>query len=534
MHQSKWFWTSVLAVCSCVLSTAVNAAEKEQWVSSTANNRGALQSSVPQEPNVTVLKHDISGIDLSIHVPGVSLSSFETDAGMWVLADWPEAMFAGEPGSPTIPVIRRLFIAPPGAEVRIDTDISQAKIYDLADFGFRNPLVPVQPLISMEQDGPEQVAFEYNPAAYAKSESWITSHVEIQPAGMLRGQQLYLLEVHPLLYNPIHGSFSLTSNFDINIHFQGGQREFVGLGPWQNTGSALLNPPAPERGTGNYLILVADDYENAASLATFASFKAGLGFTVSTHTVVGGTSNTALKSYIEGLWGTADAPDYILIVGDTNTVPHWTGQGNKHGDTDLYYACMDPGDDWYPDIAIGRFAVRSETQLNNIIEKSMHVETGVFSDPTYIKRAGFVAGHDGSSGDHGAHDQCIDDFLAPNGYTCTKLYERTYGADTQDVIDAMNLGCMFLVYFGHSSSSGWWGPIDGFYQADVRALSNEGLYGLVFGFSCNTAHYTYDECLGETWTREEDKGSAAFLSASTYIYYTTPNSPVVIFRLIEI
>ncbi len=522
MHQPKWFWTSVLAVCSCVLSPTAIAVENEQWISSITINRGALQTSLPQEPSVTVLKHDISGIDLSIQVPGVSLKSYESDAGMWVLADWPNAQFAGEPGTPTIPVIRRLFIAPPGAEVRVDTDISQVKMYDLAKLGYRDPFIPVQPLISMENDEPEQVAFEYNPTAYTKTDSWITSHVEIIPAGMFRGQQLYLLEVHPLLYNPIHGSFSLTSTFDINIHFQGGQGEFIGMGPYRNAGSALLNPPASGRGTGNYLILVADDYENAASLATFVSFKESLGYTVSTHTVVGGTSNTALKSYIEGLWGTSEAPDYILIVGDTNTVPHWVGQGNKHGDTDLYYACMDAGDDWYPDIAIGRFAIRSETQLDRIIEKSMHVETGAFSDPTYIKRAGFVAGSDSSSGDHGAHDTCIDDFLDPNGYNCIKLYERGYNADTQDVKDAMNWGCMFLVYFGHSSSSGWWGPDGGFYQNDVRALSNDGLYGLVFGFSCNTAHYTYDECLGETWIREEDKGSAAFLSASTYIYYTTP------------
>jgi hypothetical protein len=53
----------------------------------------------------------------------------------------------------------------------------------------------------------------------------------------------------------------------------------------------------------------------------------------------------------------------------------------------------------------------------------------------------------------------------------------------------------------------------------VRALYNDGLYGLAFGWSCNTAHFSYSECFGETWIRQANKGAAAYLSASDYIWW---------------
>ena len=99
-----------------------------------------------------------------------------------------------------------------------------------------------------------------------------------------------------------------------------------------------------------HLIIVAGEYE--AVIATFANAKAAQGFSVNTW-VPSSSSATVIKDYIEGLWGGPDSPDYILLVGDTNTIPHWTGGGAGSPATDLPYACMDGVGDWYPDIAIG-------------------------------------------------------------------------------------------------------------------------------------------------------------------------------------
>jgi len=294
------------------------------------------------------------------------------------------------------------------------------------------------------------------------------------------------------------------------------------------TAAAVNDLRADDRGPsrsrdGLLLVIMPEGFENTAPMNEYISWREGQGLDVDTHVVTAGTSNTALRSYIQGLWGPTYKPDYILLIGDTSgttsgtwTIPHFVGEASRHGATDLPYACMDAGDDWDPDTTIGRFSVTGESQLQDVIDKTIFVETGDFSDPDYVKRGAFLATDDQTAGAEQTHDRVIDNYLAPNGYEGIRIYARL-GGNTYQVANAVNNGCLFVTYGGHSSSSGWWAP--SFDQGDVQSLYNTGLYGLAFGWSCNTAHYTYSECFGETWLRVANRGAAAYLSASDYIYW---------------
>ncbi len=286
---------------------------------------------------------------------------------------------------------------------------------------------------------------------------------------------------------------------------------------------AMWGAPTLAR-TGNYLIITAQEFAGSAPLTELASARAADGFTVSTHVVTPGTTGTTLRSYIQSLWGTPDAPDYILLVGDTDgstaqsdSLPHFDGGGPKGATTDLPYACMDGGDDWFPDIYLGRFPVRSTAQLQAIVDKTLYVEHGDYPSETYTKQIALLATDDSSSGAEDVHDWVAENYIEPNGYIANKIYASS-GGNTSDIYDAINGGSLMAVYFGHSGSSGWWTP--SFDQSDVRDLTNTGLYPLVFGFSCSTGHYEFDECYGETWIRTANRGAAAYISASTFIYWT--------------
>jgi len=281
-------------------------------------------------------------------------------------------------------------------------------------------------------------------------------------------------------------------------------------------------------GSGNYLIITASEYAGSAPLNELIAAKTALGFNVMTHTAVPGTSRTTIKSYIEGLWGTADAPDYILLVGDassstatTTTLPYWSGGGSKHAPTDLPYACMDGGDDWHPEIAIGRFPVTSVSMLQIMVDKTLYVEAGNFPDPDYIRRGAFLANPSTYGMAEPTHDWVIENYFEPNEYEGIRIYPRD-GGNTQDVTNAINYGCLWVVYYGHSGYSGWWDPSFG--QGNVRALSNDGLYGVVTSHSCNVGNFTLGECFGETWLREANKGAAAVIFPSDYIYWGSPSA----------
>ncbi len=290
------------------------------------------------------------------------------------------------------------------------------------------------------------------------------------------------------------------------------------------TAQALADGRSSARRTGNYLVITASTYANSAPLNQFIAAKTAQGFTVTSYTAPSGTSRTTTKSYIESLWGTEDAPDYILLVGDTDgsnagstTIPHWSGGASKHCVTDLPYGCMDAGDDWHPDIAVGRFSVRNVSTLANVVEKSLYVEAGNFPDDEYMLRGAFLANPSTQGMAEPCHDWVIDNYFVPNGYEGVKLYPSQGGGSTQDVTNAVNNGCLWTVYYGHSGSSGWWNP--SYSQGNVQALSNNGLYGVVFSFSCNVGNYSLSECFGETWHRVADRGAAAVIMPTDYIYW---------------
>lgn len=277
------------------------------------------------------------------------------------------------------------------------------------------------------------------------------------------------------------------------------------------------------RRQGNYLVVAAPDYVGSAPLNQFIAAKTAQGFNVTTYAVPSGTTRQTIRSYIQSLWGTVNAPDYVLLVGDTDgststsaTIPYWTGGGSKQAPTDLPYVCMDAGDDWYPDLAIGRWSCRTTAQLQAIVDKSLYVEAGVFDDPDYYKRGAFLANPDTNGQAEPCHDWVIENLLEPAEYEGIRIY-AAQGGSTQHVTNAINNGVLFTVYMGHSGSSGWWSP--SFYQGDVNNLTNAGKYCLVCGWSCNTSNYPLGECFGETWLRAANKGAIAYISASTYIYW---------------
>jgi hypothetical protein len=282
---------------------------------------------------------------------------------------------------------------------------------------------------------------------------------------------------------------------------------------------------AEQRG-GNYLIVSAPQYVGSAPLNQFIAHRVSRGFNVlPVYAPPSGTSKEAIKAYIQSLWGTADQPKYLLIVGDTdgsstsgnNTIPHWVGEAPRHGATDLPYACMDSDPiSWYPDIYVGRFSVRDVATLQDVVDKTIRVETGGFSDPNYVRRAVLLANDDPTIGADAQQDHIIDRYLTPAGFTATRAY-ADQGAGTADVAAAVNAGVLFTVYMGHSADGGWWSPP--FDQSAVRNLTNDGLYGLAMGWSCHTAQFEYAECFGETWLRVAHCGAAAYLSASGFIWW---------------
>ncbi len=263
----------------------------------------------------------------------------------------------------------------------------------------------------------------------------------------------------------------------------------------------------------NYLIITAPEYE--AGLSTFVNHKNSFGFNVSLYTTTTtGTTTTAIKTFIQQLYSNpATKPEFILLVGDTDKIPAWTGSGEGSPKTDLNYVQLEGGD-YFADAFIGRFSVASPQQLQNIIDKTIYMENNIGAFP---KKNVFMAGQDNSSITEGTHNFVINNYFGPNGYTNLKLYMVSYGATTQQVINAMNDNQMFAIYSGHGGETSW---ADGppMSQSQVNGLTNTTIYPFVYSFSCVTGSYHLAECFGETWIRTTN-GGVTFYGSSVNSYW---------------
>jgi hypothetical protein len=473
----------------------------------------------PVDPGLVVRRADETGVDVSVRLGGIVLDAVQHPAGWFTSVTWPESAPYGEIGQPSLPVTRKLIVVPDGAAIALDVRTSRPLRVNLAELGYPDLVEPRQAPVPKLPGARENAPFDFDAAAYAGDDLQPAERVQVTELGVMRGHRLALLEIHPVAYNPALGELMLWPRIEATVSFAGGRGLSPAARPLPSLGGELLNPPAmpAARDLGNYLIIVPTTYEDG--IAGFVSAKTARGFNVLTHVIAPGTANTVIKSYIESLWGTAEQPDYILLVGDTNSIPEWTGGGTGSPDTDIQYACMDGAGDWYPDIPLGRFPVRSADQLADVISKTLFFEEANYPDTEYLARAVFMASEDNYPVSEGTHNYCIDNYLEPAGFACDKLYCHTYNATTQQVRDCFNNGRIYGIYSGHGATT-YWADGPPFYQSDVQGLFNDGLYAFVCSFACVTGTYTITECFTETWILEQDKGAATIYGSSVNSYWT--------------
>ncbi|MCI0472284.1 MAG: C25 family cysteine peptidase, partial [Ignavibacteria bacterium] len=381
----------------------------------------------------------------------------------------------------------------------------------------KNSIYPVQP-------PREKVPFKINPFTinanyYRTSGSINEPFAVVSEPFIIGGAKGVMVTIYPYSYDPLknqlfytsRASFKveLISNPSLNFSPSSVMDEFF-------NGTFANYEFQNSRGTNNYLIITAPAYESG--LPAFIAHKQGLGYNVTVvNTSVTGTTNTAIKAYIQNLYNNISTrPEFILLVGDVDVIPDWTGQGSDYPHTDWLYGLLEGGDYWV-DAFVGRFPVQNLTQLGNIITKTIYMETGVNS---LWKKNVFMASTDNYTITEGTHNFVIDSFFVPNQYTVnTKIYSHDTSLlhTTLDVTRSIDSGKIFAIYSGHGSQTSW---ADGppFNQANVNSLNNS-IFPFVYSYACLTgSFYMSGECFAETWVRIP-KGGVVFWGSSVNSFW---------------
>ncbi len=501
------------------------------------------QGKTPSQPSMAVLSSSSEQIVLQALIPGCFAADIEAGGEQYVRLFGDGFGHGRDMGLPDLPILRRNVEVPFGAQVEVELVAAEFAEYALRDLGLSAPLYPMQPPVPKTGVAQQGGSFTIDRSFYRTDDVYPAAPVIVTDEFIVRGRRAVEVEVWPVSYNPAAGRVRLYHDIQFRLrltssdmaHTEALARRYISPAFESWLAESLLNHRSASLygrndATMGYLIITADAYYNA--MLPFVTLKQNQGFTVTmvrTSEIPGGATTTAIQAYIRNAYQNwTIPPSYILLVGDTDTIPTWTGP-EIGTSTDLYYATMDASGtgEWHPDIGRGRFPVRSAAQTTAMVNKYLTYAQLTGQEP-WLKKASFPASCDGDNYDvaEGTHNYVINTHTLPRGYTGTfpnnpqpggdKLYCITYGAGYSNLINAFNQGRWAIIYSGHGNYSGWEMSFD---SNAVRNLTNTGMFPFVASHACLTGNFGQTEVFGETWVLQENKGALVYWGSSTYSYW---------------
>jgi len=224
------------------------------------------------------------------------------------------------------------------------------------------------------------------------------------------------------------------------------------------------------------------------------------------------------------------APTYVALVGDANQdLLNELGHGINYVPTNLFYTpqlgvtatdndfVTVSGDDDLPDMFLGRIPVRSQMELDAVVNK--FVRYSQVAVDGWQRNVLFVTDNDPRLKFEETADRLIERHFATN-YTPKRVYLSQYSGDSatanaaarQDIVQYINAGSLLTSYIGHGSVANWGGQL--FKSSDVDLLDNPDKPTFVMTLNCVNGLFSnfqqfdgHDDSLAEAFLKADGKGA---------------------------
>jgi hypothetical protein len=437
-------------------------------------------------------------------------------------------------GQAELPVYTSLIEVPFCENITIEEKVLEKKVIKLKD----NILVAPKQVSQSKQN--EDIGFSIDEKYYNRDGFGTGNRVTVEEVGIMGGSKMARLTISPIRYNPKTNEIEVATKIQVSVHFVGANyaktlelknkmgrcfNDFTQGKVINKNLSATVNSTNIMR---PYKMVIVSNSMFQSTLQPFIKWKKQEGFNVieayTSQTNVG-TTTTSIKAYLKSLYDSASAdnpaPDYILIVGDTDKVPTFTGSYPGSGETqytDLYYA--EYTNDMLPEAFYGRMSAETTTQLTNILNKTITYEKYQMSDDSYLNRILLIAGKEvnepAPTVGNGQVNYAKQYF---SGLDTTVYYNPSCGttANQAQVKQDINEGQGWINYSAHCDQTGWYIP--SYLVSDVSAMTNTNKYGIFINNCCLSGKYDVSECFTESLLRAPNKGAIGAIGGSNYTYW---------------
>ena len=496
-----------------------------------------LSFSLQAQSAYKINENSYQKINISFVFGDLKTTDIQTDNGAFSHITMEGCGNSNEVGNPELPVLVNTLEIPIFGDYVLNVYGKDYVIYDAKSLGIAHQIYPAQPLLSKSHQGP--AAFIKNLNTYQTDAFYALPLAKFEELGIMRNVNLGQLFISPVQYNPVTQEIKVYHSVEVEIIFK--KVEFVKTQSLKElhksplfTPSYVINPIAGAKaefsGTPVKYLVVAHQMFRGA-LDQFIAWKKRKGFIVEvayTDEANVGTTTTTIAAYIKSHYTNATpenpAPTYVLLVGDVQQIPSFTGVCLEPGEpdhaTDLYYFTWNGGN--LPSCYYGRFSAQNLTHLTPQIVKTLQYEQFTMPDPSYLDNICLIAGHDyGGAGltyGNGFVNYATQNY-ANTAYGYTNVYAHLDNCSGQAALIRQEIGNGVGIanYTAHCDWNEWSDP--SFKISHISAMSNANKYGLMIGNCCLSNQFNMSECFGEALLRAANKGAVGYIGGSDYTYW---------------
>jgi hypothetical protein len=214
-------------------------------------------------------------------------------------------------------------------------------------------------------------------------------------------------------------------------------------------------------------------------------------------------------------------PKNYLGFNRTNYVPPYLSVVDPElGETaadNKYVTLM--GMDELPDLMLGRLAVNTMVEAQNVVNKIIAYEVEPAQGDWKQKVLAIADSYESGWPFPNLSDELLREAL-PDNYEAERVYlgvtHPTINEARAAIINGINSGKFLVNYIGHAAVNMWSAPFPGmFIVANINSLTNQGQYPIVLSMTCWDGYYIYpnnyqyNKSLAEEFTKVSGKGAIA-------------------------
>jgi hypothetical protein len=513
---------------------------RAEWVP--LDNRNTLA----KPPDVKLISDDASGTVIRVDLFGFSLGELVTDGRTYQAIDLLTEMATADPGRPEVPYLAEVLAVPDKAAISVEIlETGEVQTYE-------NIYLP--PARPSWWEGEPVPTFSEDAEAYGSDDVYPKELVTWDPPGVFRDFRIARFSVFPVRYYPARRELQVVSSVTFRITYGKGEvinpkttpRKAIAPSFGQLYRSFIFNYQqvldklynGKELGHELMLCILPDALDSSFQVYADWRRRSGTDVRVTKFSDIGAnaTNPDIIKGHIADAYHNWEfPPTYVLIVGDDGVFPKKiVNFGGWSFPNEDYFVEID-GNDFFPEMMIGRFTNEGDYRMQVMINKFLKYEKEPYlGNPHWFKHALCCSNNDYPSQVqtkrftatlmlHDGGFIAVDTMMSDGGWGVP----CTYGVS--DIMAALNDGRSFLNYRGDGWYTGWNAYCYDLNTGDVSSLNNGEQLTFVTSIGCGVARFDQggSNCFGETWvelgTLTSPRGGVCFIGAVSNTHTTYDN-----------